>query len=269
MRRIPLHYGEAGAWVGLRELSGREEAAVSGTRTLDAIHLLDGVVVETGGATVPGGTTAALATADRDRLLAAVYLDAYGPRIESTVGCPACGAPFDLDFELEALMAALGVAHPAETPAGGDPGAPALPDGTRLRLPTGEDELAVAALPPDEAMETLLRRCLDGGDGEAGDPPSPAAVEDAMASAAPVVDADVDGRCPECGENATFRFDLQRYVLAALVRERERLAEEIHILASAYGWNLADILGLPRDRRRALIRLAAGRREPRPEGRPA
>lgn len=263
MDQVRLHFVPGGGWACLREISGVEEQAVEGAATVDAIRLLNGLLVATAGALDPGSASM-LTAADRDRLLAAVYLRTYGPRVDGTVRCLRCEAPFDLDFslaELQAMMRAAGKA--AEGQAGSTPetGPDPLPDGNfrlasgrRFRLPTGEDECRVAGLPPEEAEEALLRRCLmgdgSGADGEAEE------VEAAMEAAAPILDLDLDARCPECGAEQRVHFDLQHYLLKALYSERSQLAWEIHRLAAAYGWSLSEILGLPRSQRRSLVNLA-------------
>ena len=76
-----------------------------------------------------------------------------------------------------------------------------------------------------------------------------------METIAPLVDLELDAQCPECGESQQVYFDLQYYLLSAIGRGRAQLMREIHTLASAYGWSLSDILGLPRSQRRILAGL--------------
>ncbi len=253
MEQVRLAFAGEPEWVWLGEPTGRSELAVAGTGTAEALRLLDAVLAAPAGATsgAAGGAPAAasLAAPDRDRLLAGVYVACYGPRVATTVDCGACGEPFDLDFELPALVAAL---TPEERPA-----ELRLPDGRRFRLPTGEDECAVAGLDPERAARELARRCLaagsdpdeDGGDGAAE------ALADRLAEVAPLIDLELEGRCPECGAGQPVHFDLQHYLLAALTAERGRLLGEVHRLAAAYGWSLGEILDLPRRHRRTLVEL--------------
>jgi hypothetical protein len=39
------------------------------------------------------------------------------------------------------------------------------------------------------------------------------------------------------------------------VNDRRQLVQEIHLLASAYGWSLSEILNLTRGQRRAFVAL--------------
>ena len=63
--------------------------------------------------------------------------------------------------------------------------------------------------------------------------------------------------CPECGYEQPVHFNLQSFVLGALLNEHSRLVYEVHHLAKAYGWTLDDILNLPRSQRKACVELIA------------
>lgn len=235
--------------VRLRELTGRDERAVSGAATADAIALLDALLEG-----VPG-RAADLTASDRDRLLAAVYSMAFGDTIQSTLTCQSCDSPFELDFSLRQLTDSLG----------GDAGDWVTvgdrifqtPEGARFRLPTGRDELAIAGLSEAEAEDALLERCVqDGWPGGA------AAFQDELDRLAPLLDLELTAPCAECGHSHTVRFDIQSYLLGALLGEGHRLATEIHRLASAYGWGLEEILSLTRSERRQLAALIENERTP-------
>lgn len=254
---VALDGASGEAWAGLRELCGYDEAAVADTGTHTALQLLDRLLVEAPHTHVGPGDAAALTASDRDRLLAAVYRRAYGDHITGTVHCIHCGDPFDLHFSLPALLDSLrqeaASADVQRTP----DGAFALPDGRRFRLPTGQDEMAVAHLPAAEAEHTLLARCLLEGDATK----TPEAVQQAMEQVGPVLHLDLKGKCAACGEYQPIRFEMQSYLLRAIASERRRLAGEIHLVASTYGWALQDILGLPRSQRQMFAALIEAERD--------
>jgi hypothetical protein len=242
MQRLEVRYGERLGFVFLRPLRGDDEESVTDADTWSAIALLDRVLVDRPDAVLGAGQAAALTAADRDRVLAALYQREFGDRVASTSACPACGAHFDLDFRLSALCAAI-VAEPAPR----DGGAYVLADGSRIRVPTGGDELAAAgAADPDAA---LLARCRLTGDADL------AAVSAALARIAPLLDSEMDATCPECGHVHEVRFDVQPFVLARLVADRPRRAREVHHLARSYGWSLSEILSLPRELRGEYVEL--------------
>ena len=250
MRRIYLEFApnaeRPGGWVALRDLRGDDEEAVEDADTAQAIALLDRLLVVERGAALGPGEANTLTASDRDRLLAAIFQAEFGTRIDCVLRCDACGEPFDIDFQLPDLMASLGVT-PGSAPCHRDDEV-RLAGGGRMRLPRGEDELALRGLAPDAAAAALLTRCLIEGDAEAEDP----AVLDALARAAPLIDADLDATCPECGAAALAHFDLQHFLLTAVTQEGPARIAEIHLLARTYGWSLAEILALRRGRRRAF-----------------
>jgi hypothetical protein len=247
---VPLDFYAQVNWVGIRELCGRDEQAVAGTDTMSAVKLIDSVLVSVPDRAEPLSAIKMVA-ADRDKVLTAVYMRAYKPTVEATVGCSQCGSPFDLDFSLKELQASLSVNRCPHGASRQDDGTFLLPSGYRFRLPTGEDELTAIGLSSAEAARTLLERCLLEGDpGSSGE-----LVQSAMAGVAPIFETELNAPCPECGAEESIHFDIQSFLLTALEREKNRLAWEVHRLASAYGWSLGEILSLSRSVRRTYVAL--------------
>jgi hypothetical protein len=118
-------------------------------------------------------------------------------------------------------------------------------------VPTGRDELDAADFEQNEAESLLLNRCAEGGawPGGAG------AFQEMLDEVAPLIDLELTASCAECGYPHTIQFDIQSYLLGALLGERNRLIKEIHRVATAYGWCLDDILSLTRSERRQLVEL--------------
>ncbi len=249
-----LQFGRVHAW--LRELCGYDELLVETDDTRTALRLLDRLLVAGEGTWPPPGAAAALSAPERDRVLAEVWLRTFGPRIVGSPRCAACAALFDTDLRLDHLSGVLWPAPPAASIE--------LAGGYRLRVPTGADELAVAGLPRAEAVVRLIAVCSDGAvlPSDHG-APDVAAVTATLEREAPVLDLDLDARCPECGAANTVAFRMQSYLLRALAGERARLPEHLHILARAYGWSASEILRLPRATRITLVRLAEGALSPR------
>ncbi len=249
--RIPLRFAGAGRVAYLRALTGQDEFAVSGVGTDCAIDLLE-TLLEKPPALEPEPILATdLLAADRDRMLAAVYARAFGDRIESTLTCASCSQPFDLHFSLRALIESINErTAKAEWKAVGN-GIFEGPKGLRLRLPTGQDELAVIGLPVDEGEEILWQRCSAGSNLSS----SRNELEDLLEEIAPLLDLELLARCVECNFIHKIGFDIQSYLLSAIVAERRRLLFEINCLASAYTWSLDEILSLTRSDRRQLVQL--------------
>jgi len=237
---VALSFRPDRAWVFLREPCGYDEQSVSGTGSMDAVQLLDRLLLDSSGCAAGPGSAQMLTVPDRDRVLAALYSALFGQTVATSVGCVSCGKTFDLDFALADL----------DRQSRSDASAPA-PDGVfqtvrgdRFRLPTGEDEYAVLGMVPDEAERVLLERCVVDGE--------PGAVQTAMETAAPILALDLSARCPECGHEQPVHFDIQHYLLTALRQERAMLVDDVSRLARNYGWGLRDVMELPRSTRRAF-----------------
>jgi len=253
---VPLRFASAGRRAELRELCGCDEQSVTGSGPVDAISLLDRVLVAAPGDAVAPGTVATLTVADRDRLLAAVHVHTYGPRISTSVSCAGCKAMFDVDFSLAELQKHQDIESQRGDIERRPDGSFRLADGRRFRLPTGEDECAVLGMAPEEAKAELLRRCLLDGDPTQ----DTADVDRAMDDTGPVLALELAASCPECGQEQAVFFDVQRYLLTALSQERHLLVHEVHMLARAYGWSLTEIMSLPRSTRRGLVELVDAER---------
>lgn len=214
----------------VRELTGEDERSVYGTDTRAAADLLE--------RTVSGVAPRDLCAADRDRLLAAHYCSLFGDRVENTVHCASCGSLFDLNFSVSDLVKRIGGGAGKRRP----DGTFETEHGTVFRLPAAEMELAA------ECPGELLQACLVSRGGDTDEE-----IEAAMEAAAPLVDCDLDAQCPECGRTQQLRFNIQRYLLESVLRDRRRLFSEIHVLASAYGWSMTELLSLRRTERRMLV----------------
>jgi hypothetical protein len=244
--------GIAGAarFAFLAPLSGDDEDSVTGTDTASAVALIARLLIAGSPDAVAPRDVMQLTAGQRDRILAALQERVFGPRIVATLRCRACAEPFDIGFALSELRAHIAGVAAADARAEADGNITWR--GLRFRLPTAEDEIAVAAMPAEAARAALLERC-----GAAGAVLAPEALEAAMAAVDPLLDRDLPARCAECGAEQTVRFAIQSYFLGGLIAERRRLAEEVHALASAYGWSRREILAMRRATRREHVDLLA------------
>lgn len=239
MMTIPLPV--RGGCIAVREMTGDEERAVRSADTRAAVDLLSRLILD--------GDARSLTASDRDRILAELYISFYGSRIQTTTACDSCGKLFDLNFVLPDLIEKIereaDVVHLV-----GDSAGYRTPRGTLFRLPSAEAEIAA------DSEEALLARCiLDRAEGDTVED-----IEAAMQAVAPLIDIDLDAVCPECGRSQLIRFDVQTFFLDRLVKDRRRLFDDVHVLASTYGWSLNEILSLHRSERTLLIDLLAHHR---------
>jgi hypothetical protein len=246
---IPLRFAGDRRVARLRELTGRDEFQVLGLSTDNAIDLLDSILDHPSQAEELHAID--FVAADRDRLLAAVYRYAFGDRIESTITCAQCNQPFDLFFSLSQLLEAINENPESDEWKAVAGGTFQTTDGVTFRLPTGRDELSLANLPAGDIEASLLKRCVVDG----GEPNDKAAFQELLERVAPLLDLELLAPCAECQHVHTVQFDIQSYLLGALLGERRRLLYEINRIASAYAWSLQEILSLRRSDRRLLVEL--------------
>lgn len=171
-----------------------------------------------------------------DRLLLQVLADVTGSDIELTARCPHCHV-------LNSAVVGANSVPP------GRPRDALLGAGGGLRQPTYAD---LERLPDDysEAARELLRRC------RVGTPTHPASAEQFD-----LVDDALTGPvtldCAGCGDPLAVELDVQATVVERLAQHARSVDLEIHLLAQAYHWSLADIRALPDAQRSALARLVA------------
>lgn len=213
------------------------ERGLGQSPTRRALALLD--------AAEPGQAPAQLTIGARDAALLRLRAQLFGDDIAALAHCPACRAPLDIAFR----TADVSVAH---TPV---PGPHRLQvDGIDIgyRLPTSDDLLAVAQR--DDAAEALLLRCV-----EADAPLSPAAVAaltQAIAAADPQACIELALQCPDCGHGWNALFDIVTFLWSEVSALAHRLLRDVHMLARAYGWSEAEILGMSAQRRQCYLELA-------------
>jgi hypothetical protein len=245
-QRIRLHHlPDPSRLARLREPAGDDELSLQGTDTRSAVQLLDRL------SDAPGTSAAELSASDRDRMLAALYRALWGDRIVSSLTCAACGAVYDLSFELSGLQRE--VADKASAVHAIAPRVIEDAAGVQFHLPDAGEEEAAAELGVAVGVELLRGSIAAAGAGDVE------ALSGQLDLVAPLIDVDLDTQCAECGRAAEARFDIQSFALQRLLDERQTVLSEVHVLASGYGWSLQDILSLPRSFRQSLVqRLTSG-----------
>jgi hypothetical protein len=242
----------------IRPLSGHEEEWLARHRgmpsALVVTRLLERCLLGIDDAPVTGDLVRCLLVGDRDYLILALRRITLGDRFHGVLPCPACEARMDVTFSAEDVPVEArpqtATSYPLELGSGEGP-----PRLIRFRLPTGGDQELVLGLDGGAAVEALLRRCLlDDGGAALGDTEREAVME-AMDRLAPQVHLELDLTCPECGHAFLAPFDVTTFFLHEMAINAAQLLRETHVLALAYHWREADILGLARDRRRAYLDL--------------
>jgi hypothetical protein len=233
-----------------------------------------------------------LSIGQRDARLLTLREWTFGPQLVSLAACPKCGALLDLNFSVDEIRVNPSdsfSSSPAPLPPEG-PGDLGQGEGlalelsgyhVRFRLPDSQDLEAIAARAPSvgdvqQARNLLFERCLlavrrNGRPAEASSsepspdslPSSPSelppqvveAVLERMAQADPQADVNLSLECPACNHQWQAAFDILAFFWKEIEAWAGRILSEVHILASAYGWDEADILALSSLRRQAYLEL--------------
>lgn len=186
----------------------------------------------------------------RDSQLLALHSALFGSTLAATAHCPACGERLELDLDCQALC--------IEAP---EHELSLDWQGWRIdyRLPDSRDLAALAqAGDLDRARATLLRRCVGSDSADALPIELQAQLAQAMAEADPQAATELNLSCPACAEQWRELFDIGAYLDEALGQWAERLLDQVHLLAQAYGWSEEQILALsPGRRARYLARVLA------------
>lgn len=225
----------------LRKMTGRDEAILTDRSNQHnggklVTELLTSCVAELGD--LPKVTPKIIGemfSADRNYLLVQLRIATFGPELEANYKCPSCGFAWELTEDLRELPVTR-----SEDSSDANEIAVELEDGyvdqndvvhtaAVLRLPSGEDETAVAPQMrrnPTHAKNALLARCLKS----LGDVPAqrlralgPKILADltmsdrrlidrALNSAAPGIDLVRSLDCPSCGHEFKQSLDMSNFL---------------------------------------------------------
>ncbi|MDI2131695.1 hypothetical protein [Yinghuangia seranimata] len=177
---------------------------------------------------------------EADRVLLGLHRTLCGDDVRLVLHCGDCGADNEVRLAADELPA------PAPRCAVRGTGG--------LREPCVADLLGLPD-DPEEATAALLDRCTVGVPAQRPRPTDLELVDDSLSGT-------MDCACPDCGTTASWSVDVQALALRGLGRALDRLDEDVHLIASAYHWELAAIEALPDARRRRFADLIAEGRRP-------
>ena len=251
MLRLPIS-GTPTRW---RPATGHDDAmlAETGTGLAGVVAWVCRCVEDGDGRAVDA---AGLPVGDLDLLVLARRRELRSDRFIAEGSCVHCATPVDVTFSLTAYAEHCRPRRPR----GAEPAEPGwwrLPaQGVTFRVPAAADALAAAEA--DHPRRVLIERCVRGQ-------PSPrqaAAAERAMARLAPTLRSQVTGSCPECRREVLLDVDARELCLAELRFLAGSVHDDVHLIASAYGWPERAILDLPSPRRRRYADLIVGSATP-------
>ena len=184
-----------------------------------------------------------------------------GSSLDSLVRCPECREPMEFKMNVEGMF---GIA-PAEE---GNPQFSTVLQGITLRFRalTSRDLAAMSeSHDPHTARTVLLDRCIlqAAKDETPLDKENiPGAVIEALGEKmAETYDPHVEIRfaleCPACRHNWSAVFDIVSFFWWEIESQAQRLLQEAHILARAYGWSEKDIFVMNASRKQYYLELVS------------
>lgn len=213
---------------------------------LALVHLSDSVGPE---------DAAALPLGARDRLLLELRARIFGDTLTMSCECVACGAPLELNSQASALL------NSSAPIAGGAEAAELQFEDlrVRVRLPNSRDlAFALAQTAPESAHRALMARCIVSL--QRGSAPidcddledrERTRIAEYIGELDPLAEIAFRPECPECGESFRAYLDVGQFLWAELEQKARALLDQIHVLATAYGWTEREILQLSALRRSA------------------
>ena len=200
---------------------------------------------------------ASLPLGRRDARVLALRLATFGDTLNSCGTCPQCNEAVEFEISCSALRTPDAEGHERTLDA----------EGYQLRIrPLTSFDLAAAAGAADvtEARRVLLRRCVvEARRNEAfvNADELPEAISAAVAQAALMIDPQAELlfelACPACEHQWQATLDIAHILWKEVDARAQRLLMEVHLLARAYGWREADILGMSPARRKAYLQRVA------------
>ena len=182
----------------------------------------------------------------------------FGHWLEGVISCPQCHDRLELQFSTRDLLGqdALPVVEPRQH-------STVEIDTYRVQF-RNPNSLDIATVPSEATMEEarnhLLARCIL----EISNKAAPVSWENIpetvvqrvvtmMAEQEPLADCHVALHCPSCEHSWNAFFDIVSYLWTEIERWAAEILQEVHILASAYGWHEDDILGMSSWRRQLYL----------------
>ncbi len=187
----------------------------------------------------------------RDRQIARLRQRQFGRVVRSVSECPRCAESVEFEMDLQHCFSPQ-----APMPA---PAEVQFEDGRLLTVrPLHTADLMQVRPEDGEATRTLLERCVRTNPLEPGELLTDierSAVSRKLEEIDPEARIEIALTCPACGAAWSGTFDIAAIFWAELNAWARRTLQEVHAIASRYGWSEREILGMSPWRRRVYLGL--------------
>jgi hypothetical protein len=185
----------------------------------------------------------ALSIGQRDARLIALREALFGPDFEALASCPRCDRQLELNFSIADFHLDSQPEPDQEVTLNADGGV------LRLRVPNSQDVLMASS------REQLLQLCLPGVNVDHLPAEIVEAVEQKIVECDPLADIRMLISCRDCRHEWRVVFDIVSFLWSEVESWVGRILNEVHTLASAYGWSERDILSLSPARRQLYLNM--------------
>ncbi len=207
-----------------------------------------GTVFSFAQAVAPVQTAAAwydLPIGTRDKKLLTIRSHLFGTQCDAVAKCTGCGSTMEYAVNLDAFIALPCDDEVFQIDYGGQR--------LSFRGPSTRDLMETAGTMNDNPYAALIHRLRLAPERDRDQP----VVNDALISAVnthleeklKISDIVIRGRCSECDGQMEYQFDIVQVLYRDVTHAAAQIIEEIHILATWYGWTEEQILSIPRQRR--------------------
>jgi hypothetical protein len=184
----------------------------------------------------------------RDAAILRLRMASFGAHFSADLSCPQCNTRLEMAFDGRTFLV------PTQS------GQTAIDfGGASFRLPTSRDLAHIVnETNPETAARRLLVMCCVHREAGSNADWSEAAlqeIETQMAKADPQADIELDLACEGCGHSWQAMFDIGAFFWEEIEAKAKRLLQEIHLLASSYGWREGEVLALSDVRRAAYLEM--------------
>lgn len=191
---------------------------------------------------------AELPLAELNTRLFALRIATFGRRLEGFTLCTHCGASLEFGVDAAELQSSLTASTSSDA---------------RLLRPmrpmTSADLLTCLSVESAEEMRRILltRTTLHSDPAQSNGelPESLAELECAFEEVNANAQVLLELACGECGQSSIFDLDIAGFLWHELRTAASRLLQDVHTLASSYGWSEREILALPPARRSAYLEM--------------
>lgn len=202
---------------------------------------------------------ARLPIGERDAKLLCLREQLFGPNLSGLATCPHCSQCIEMSFRINEIRAS-----PATSAADGARTILLRKDGYEvdLRLPNSQDMMVISGMDHPRATQSLIESCIARATHEGMELSAEALPESVLEAVAHKMveedrqaHVDLDLTCPECGHRWQVPFDILSFLWTEFDAWAYRTIQDVHSLASAYGWSEAEILNMSNRKREAYLEL--------------